>query len=98
MSISANLQKIQSQIEQLKKDVISVEKLSIKVNFFDRSLFQSVPHEKQNELHHYMNEIELNFAYFSRSIESKTISTEKVMYLSQKLINQISALKREIAT
>lgn len=91
------LQKIQQQIEQLKTELLHVKKLPIKVNFFDNTLFYTASQNKNNELGHYIKEVEMNFEHFSRSINNNA-SVEKLNYLSQKLSDQILALKREIAT
>lgn len=80
------------QINQLANRVSADPQQRVNQNYFDRQLFN----QRAKQLSDYQLEIEKNFAQLK--IEAAHQHAEQVTFLTERLVAQISALQREIAT
>lgn len=88
------LKRIHQQILQLNTQLNSLkkEKNSSPIQRFDNQLFTPILKSPAE----YLSEIERNFAFLEQQVNSDNI--EQTQFLTEKLIAQIAALQRELAT
>ncbi|MDX7987964.1 prephenate dehydrogenase [Xenorhabdus sp. 12] len=92
MGIQSLLSALEKQISNLEKDLAQLPDTPFSIARFDQSLF----HHHSNKLGGYMQEIKQNMEQLKTCVTSNRI--EQVTFLSERLVTQIEALKREIAT
>ncbi|SFU69145.1 primosomal replication protein PriC [Xenorhabdus koppenhoeferi] len=92
MSIQNLLNALEKQISILEKDLTLLHDTPFSIARFDRTLF----HHHSNKLSGYMQEIKQNMEQLKACVNDYRI--EQVKYLSERLVTQTEALKREIAT
>lgn len=88
------LQRLHQQIRQLHIDVSTLkeDRNEIKLQRFDNQLFNPIIKSSKE----YLVEIERNYAFLQQQVENNNI--EQTTFLAEKLVAQISALQRELAT
>ncbi|MBI6548753.1 primosomal replication protein PriC [Xenorhabdus lircayensis] len=92
MGIQNLLSALEKQISTLEKDLALLPNTPFSIARFDQTLF----HHHSNKLGGYMQEIKQNMEQLKSCVNNYRI--EQVKFLSERLVAQIEALKREIAT
>ncbi|AYA40983.1 primosomal replication protein [Xenorhabdus nematophila] len=92
MGIQNLLSTLEKQISILEKDLALLPDIPFSNARFDQALF----HHHSNKLSGYLQEIKHNMGQLKTCVNDYRI--EQVKFLSERLITQIEALKREIAT
>ncbi|WP_340616303.1 primosomal replication protein [Xenorhabdus entomophaga] len=92
MGIQNLLSALEKQISMLEKDLTLLSDTPFSIPRFDQTLF----HHHSNKLGGYMLEIKQNMAQLKTCVNDGRI--EQVKFLSERLVTQIEALKREIST
>ncbi|MDE9445496.1 primosomal replication protein [Xenorhabdus bovienii] len=92
MSIQNLLGALEKQISMLETELESLPKTPFSIARFDQALF----HQHSNKLGGYLNEIKKNMSQLKTCVKDNR--TEQVRFLSERLVTQIEALKREIST
>lgn len=86
------LQALEHQLTLLAQAVAPLADRPLAYSRFDRQLFQS----HGTRLRDYLSEVEQNFQALRHLVEEN--STERVAFMTEKLVAQIGALQREIST
>ncbi|QIQ21335.1 primosomal replication protein PriC [Zophobihabitans entericus] len=91
------LHQLEKQIALLGQQLSQSKWKQVNESRFDPQLFLTT-HEPAHKisLAHYLTEIEQNFDFLKETVATQ--QTEKVAYIAEKLVNQIAALHRELAT
>ncbi|AOM41127.1 primosomal replication protein PriC [Xenorhabdus hominickii] len=92
MGIQNLLSALEKQISTLEQDLALLPDTPFSIARFDQTLF----HRYSNKLGGYMQEIKQNMEQLKSCVKDNRI--EQVKFLSERLLTQIEALKREIST
>ncbi|MBC8951694.1 primosomal replication protein PriC [Xenorhabdus sp. PB62.4] len=92
MGIQNLLSALEKQISMLEKDLSLLPDTPFSIPRFDQALF----HHHSSKLGGYMQEIKQNMEQLKTCVNDGRI--EQVKFLSERLVTQIEALKREIST
>ncbi|OTA21299.1 prephenate dehydrogenase [Xenorhabdus beddingii] len=92
MTIQNLLNTLEKQISILEKDLTLLSDTPFSIPRFERTLF----HHHSNKLGGYLQEIKQNMEQLKSCVNDLRI--EQVKFLSERLVTQIEALKRELST
>lgn len=92
------LKQLSEQIQQLEQDLQRVNTQTALINEarFDPQLFAFAPTDKRAPLTRYLDEIQRHFHQLCELVDNNNLTL--VSYLADKIVAQITALTREIAT
>ncbi|WP_192457312.1 primosomal replication protein PriC [Musicola keenii] len=92
MNTQALLAALHRQIETLAREIAPIAEQQARSSRFDRQLFGG----HDTRLRHYLDEIRQNYQYLALYVQDQ--NHERVVFLAEKLLAQITALQRELAT
>lgn len=86
------LQALEQQVKQLTQNIADTPAISVTQPRFDNQLF----HQRDARLSHYLAEVEKNFSGLKQEVQKGR--QEQVAFLAERIVTQITALQRELAT
>lgn len=92
MSTTALLQVLEQQIQQLAQAIADAPASAVMQPRFDDQLFS----QRDSRLSHYLAEVDKNLLHLKQEV--KNGRQQQVAFLAEKIVAQISALQRELAT
>ncbi|MBK5072307.1 primosomal replication protein [Budviciaceae bacterium CWB-B4] len=92
MNTGALLQALQHQVQQLAQAIADAPASGVMPPRFDDQLFN----QRDSRLSHYLTEVEKNLQQLKQEVDKNRL--EQVAFLAERIVAQITALQRELAT
>ncbi|AKJ41706.1 primosomal replication protein PriC [Pragia fontium] len=92
MNTGALLQVLQQQVQQLAESIANTPATAAMQPRFDSQLFN----QRDSRLSHYLTEVEKNLIQLKQEVENQR--QQQVAFLAERIVAQITALQRELAT